>query len=424
MSQIEPPPPEVRARLARLARKRLRAQGIQVTGLGSYDLQDIICREYDESDDDETTLSWIMKAVQADLPESGNLYFSKIKPNIALLEPRHGVAYVTLEREVNPRLVEAVESTRFAIWNTISPPFPASDLGLDKSEAQALAWLNGQHQAGRRKGRLQIRLECEVDDLDSASLALNDLLNAWADDEAWLASGRPAEPVLRALASSLQGVQARVAFGRERATADLPELTWTGSDESLSLSETGEAVRVPPTGLLRTLYEGVQTIVRASGWWEPWQALHHVMTGYPPTPLTGRTVHKTSKKYWLWTKRSPDVTGLQGLRALPWPASTTRIEGPVSTAEWLALAPRVVTPGGRGPKRLSRTHVALLQLKVQTPDYSWGERLAVWDKWRKTYKELELTEFKGIPVERMLRKEWERAVERVSKWVVAMDMNS
>ncbi|WP_147363404.1 hypothetical protein [Deinococcus sp. RM] len=174
-----------------------------------------------------------------------------------------------------------------------------------------------------------------------------------------------------------------------------------------------KSVPVPPDGPLRELNELIDRVVVASGWWEKHQALHYVMTGYPPTPLIHRSVHKTVPPFYY---RLPSRAGGSG--TLQMPIFDIRVEVPISHEEWRQLLPKVATANGRRPKRLTVTHVALLQLKAQTPESSWAYRLALWEEWRRNYPEAGLKEFGS---ERLIRKQWALAGQYVVAWMSASD---
>lgn len=411
------PSAQAYGRISRLVREKLKAKGMDIAVLGPYEVRKVIHERYDAlSDDDENSdavVRFLARRVQHYERTLGPLSVAPAKPlENHLLQPRHAMAWATLDPDVNPRLAVAIEAVRVALWGDFTPPFSAWTLGLDAAEQAAQAWLLREQLQTMYSSRMTLQIDCSVTDLVTANQHFFDVFNMFADDQEWWNAGRPLGPLLYALGERLKDVT--VATGAEPALADLPAVLWQDAGDSLSLTRDGEQIRVPLAGPLRQLYEGVRQVTRASGWWQPWQALHHVMTGYPPAPQQFAERHHSGRRFYSDAPKRRNAT--EGRKVWSWPAWTVTVEGAMGAAEWQRLMPR--SEGDRSqPKRVSRTHVALLQLKAQTAGLSWRERHKVWEQWCQAQPELSLKRFGD---ERLLRKEWERAVLKVNKWAAVM----
>jgi hypothetical protein len=150
-------------------------------------------------------------------------------------------------------------------------------------------------------------------------------------------------------------------------------------------------------GGTRMLWENCEDIAKRSGWWEPRQALEHILVDTLPQPSIDIR-YKTTWDFNVDSGEIPDTI-------------TMTIRSP-TTPEQLAERYRsFLRENGWKVSKLSPTHKALLELEAETPGLTWAQRTLLWSQ---RYKP-GMTNFAGPNMARWMRKDASRAKTR-GRW--------
>lgn len=330
------------------------------------------------------------------------------------LDPSDAIAFLTLDPQLNPVFAAQVSACRTHFWGVTSPPFDWEVVGLRQADEQAEDWLSGLEVAHAGAKHFTLALECSVDDFGRFDYEVQEVLNALWDAQP---SRQPkVADVLNTLARAVAEQDALLhvlPFDQvAKNKAPIP-ITWKASGEILQMPSGGREFRVPIEGKIRELHDFLYKIELASGWCALPQVLRYVLTGYPPAPARRIATHQQRTLNVHVPGRVGTAVGRSryDMREL-----NLAFIGPLPAATYNSLRAQAVS-GGKGMKGISRTHVALLQLKAQMPEATWSERLTVWRTWQAEFKELRA--FNGTNAIREIRGEWRRALKRTLAWVQA-----
>lgn len=331
------------------------------------------------------------------------------------------LAHISPEFRRNLDIAEAVKAARKRYWQAEAPPFDVTALGEEEASKRAWAWVEEQVDKdiealrGKAYHRFELRLRFEAADfLEGLVLAEDNVLSKLG----WLVpldEGRSTPPEhlhtpetrqaidifsawLNENASNLKFLSVSLNLEGENLTAKMQvptEIKVNKKTRTAFVKEWSYASRLPLYGVTPRLWRDAIELAKLCRFWKPDTALKYIMTGIAPRPTA----------LWTLDDRWPGVLKIE-------------VAGPVTEQEIVQLYRNICTAWYIRPPKITSTDLALLELKARypSPDYTWGQRLEVWERWRRRHSVLR--DFnKGSPSNRQqaITTAWRRAVDK-ARW--------